>query len=157
MRKVKYLRAVVAAILIATMLCGGAMAASRSAKVTSPSMSVYKTKSTRRKIATLPHGATFKVTGISGNWAKITYKGKSGYAKLNNIMFTRRMKVVSTEKTPIKFMTKSSYRKHIYYTGTLAPGVTLYVTGIKGRYYLFVNENGSTMGYVKRSAVRKAA
>ena len=156
MRKAKYLKALVAAVLIAALLCGSAMA-SMSAKVSSSYMTVYKTKSTRNRIGGLKRGTSFQVTGISGDWAKISYKGRTGYAKLNNLVFSNRIKMVSTKSTPIKFMTKKSYKNRTYYTGTLSAGVTLYVAGIRGKYYLFYNQSGSTMGYVKKSAMRKVA
>ena len=156
MRKMKYLKAVAAAVLIAAMLCGSALAASQSAKVLSSSMSVYQTNSTKTRIGVLKKGTSIKVTGTSGSWAKISYKGKTGYAKLSDIVFNKRIKVVSTKSTPIKFITKQSYKKRTYYTGTLTAGVTLYVAGVNGSYYLFYDQSGSTMGYVKKSAVRKA-
>ena len=156
MRKAKYLKALVAAILIAALLCGSAMA-SMSAKVSSSSMTVYKTKSTRSKIGVLQHGTSFQITSISGDWAKVSYKGRTGYAKLGNIVFSNRIKMVSTKSTPIRFMTKKSYKNRTYYTGTLSAGVTLYVAGIRGSYYLFYDKSGSTMGYVKKSAMRREA
>ena len=154
MRRMRYLKAVVAMVLIAAMLCGSAMAASRDAKVFSPSMKVYNKN--RQTIASLSRGTSFTVTKISGNWAKISYGGKTGYAQMKDIVFNKRVKAVSTKETSIKFVTKSSYKKGTYYTGTLAKGVTLYIAGVKGDYYLFYNESGSAMGYVKKSAVRKA-
>ena len=156
MRKMKYLKAMAAAVLIVAMLCGSAMAASLGAKVFSSSMAVYKSASTGSRIGALGRGTSFKVTSISGSWAKISYKGKTGYAKMKDIVFNKHIKAVSTKSTPIKFMTKKSYRKGTYYTGTLSAGVTLYVAGVHGDYYLFYDESGSTMGYVKKSAVRRA-
>ena len=155
MRKMKYLKAVAAAVLIAAMLCGSAMAASMGAKVFSSSMPVYKSNSTRTRIGTLSKGTSFKVTKISGDWARISYKGKTGYAKMSDIVFNKRYKAVSTKSTPIRFMTKKSYKKHTYYTGTLSAGVTLYVAGVHGDYYLFYDKSGSTVGLVRKSAVRR--
>ena len=156
MRKINYGRAVIAAVLIVAMLCGSAFAASRDAKVFSSSMSVYKTASTRNKIGTLGQGTSFKVTDISGGWAKISYKGQTGYAKLSNIVFDKHVKAVSTNATSIRFITKKSYRNRTYYTGTLSAGVTIYLAGMNGSNYLFYDESGSVMGYVKKSAVRIA-
>lgn len=156
MRKAKFWKALVAAVLIAALLCGGALAATRSAKVFSSSMTVYKTKSTRSRVGVLRKGTSIKVTGIAGKWARISYKGHTGYAKLSNIAFNKRIKMVTTKSSSIRFMTKGSYRKNRYYTGTLAAGVTLYVAGINGREYLFYDESGKTVGYVKKSAVRRA-
>ena len=156
MRKMNYLKAVIAAVLIAAMLCGSALASSYGAKVFSSSMSVYRTESTRSRIGTLGRGTSFTVTGISGDWAKISYKGHTGYAKLSNIVFNKHVKAVTTASSSIRFITKKSYRNRTYYTGTLAAGVTIYLAGINGSYYLFYDESGSAMGYVKKSAVRTA-
>ena len=155
MRKAKFLKATLAVALILAMLCGSAMAA-RSAKVFSSSMAIYNSKSTNNQIGSLSHGSSFSVTSISGSWAKISYKGNTCYAKLSDIVFSKRVKVVSTKSTPIKFITKKSFKNRTYYTATLAPGTTLYVAGINGSYYLFYDETGSAMGYVSKSAVRKA-
>ena len=157
MRMRKYMKAVAAMVLIAAMLCGSALAASMGAKVFSTSMSVYSSNSTRNKIGTLKRGTSFTVTKVSGSWAKISYKGRTGYAKMKDIVFNKHVKAVSTKSTPIRFLTKSSYKKNTYYTGTLSSGVTLYVAGVNGSYYLFYDESGKVMGYVKKSAVRKAS
>ena len=155
MRKMNYLKAAIAAVLIAAMLCGSAMAA-RSAKVFSSSMAVYNSKSTDSQIGSLSHGTSFSVTGISGSWAKISYKGTTGYAKMSDIIFKNRVKAVTTKSSSIKFVTKKSYKKNTYYTGTLAAGVTIYVVGVHGSNYLFYDKTGKALGYVSKSAVRKA-
>lgn len=155
MRKRKWIRALVALTLVAAMLCGSAMAASLGAKVYSSYMTVYNSKSGSR-IGALGRGTSIQVTGVSGSWARISYKGRTGYAKLSDIVFNGRIKAVTTKSSSIRFMTKSSYKKGIYYTGTLAAGVTLYVAGIHGDNLLFFDASGNTMGYVKKSAVRKA-
>ena len=153
MRKMKCFKALAAALLIVVMLCGSAMAATMGAKVFSSSMAVYN--SNKQRVGRLSRGTSISVTSISGDWAKFSYRGRTGYAKLSDIVFNDRIKVVSTKATSIRFITKSSYKKNTYYTGTLSAGVTLYVAGISGKNYLFYNESGSVLGYVSKSAVRK--
>ena len=153
MRKMKCMKALAAALLIVVMLCGSAMAATMGAKVFSSSMAVYN--SGKKKIGKLGQGTSISVTAISGDWAKISYRGRTGYAKLKDIIFNSRIKMVSTKATPIRFITKNSYKKNTYYTGTLSKGVTLYVAGINGNNYLFFDGSGSVMGYVAKSAVQK--
>ena len=154
MRKMKCLKALAAALLIAAMLCGSALAASMGAKVVSPSMAVYNSR--KQQVGTLSMGTSLKVTAYSGKWAKISYKGNKYYAKLKDIAFDDRIKAVSIKSTPIQFVTKSSYKRNVYYTATLSAGVTLYVAGISGSNFLFFDESGTVMGYVSKSAVRKA-
>ena len=153
MRRMKYWKAAIAVVMIAVMLCGSAMAATMGAKVLMPSMAVYN--SGKQQIGTLRQGTSFSVTAISGDWARISYRGYTGYAQLKDIVFDSRIKAVSTKSTQIRFITKSSYKRSIYYTGTLAAGVTLYVAGINGSDFLFFDESGSVMGYVAKSAMRR--
>lgn len=151
-RRRRILKAVVAMVLIGALVCGSALAAGKSAKVFSSSMSIYNKKDGTR-IAALKRGTSFSVTSISGNWAKISYKGKTGYAKLKDIVFDKRIKVVTTRATSIRFITKASYKKGTYYTGTLAKGVTIYLAGVNGDNYLFFNKDESAVGLISKSAV----
>lgn len=156
MRRKMFWRAMVALVLVVAMLSGSAMAASKSAKVISSTMKVYKSKGSG-KLGVLRRGTSITVKGVSGSWAKISYRGKTGYARLKSIAFNSRVKAVTTEASSIKFITKSSYKKRTYYTGTLAAGITIYLAGENGSNYLFYSEDGSAMGYVRKSAVRKAS
>ena len=154
MRGMKYLKALIAAVLLVVMICGSAMAANMGAKVLAPSMAVYN--SDKQQVATLNRGTSFTVTATSGDWARISYRGYTGYAMLKDIVFNSHIKAVSTQSTKIRFITKESYKRNVYYTGTLAAGVTLYVAGINGDNFLFYDESGNVMGYVSKSAVRRA-
>ena len=157
MKRTSFLKAIVAMALIAALLCGGAMAASLDAKVVTSKMKVYSSVDDGAKlIGMLRRGASIKVLSTSEDMAKISYKGKTGYAPLKSIMFDKHVKVVSTKATPIKFATKKSYKRNTYYTGTLSAGVTLYVAGVNGDKYLVCNESGSAIGYVAKSALKKA-
>ena len=156
MRKKMIFRAMIALILVVAMLGGSALAASRSAKVFAPSMAVYRSVGSGR-VGTLRRGTSITVKGVRSGWAKISYKGKTGYARLKNIEFNNRTKAVTTEASSIRFLTKNSYRKHTYYTGTLAAGITVYLAGMNGDNYLFYSEDGSAVGYVSKSAVRRAS
>ena len=155
MRKMKWFKAALALVLIAVLVCGGAMAESKGAKVLSASMSVYNSMSSRNRLGSLKRGTSVTVESISGDWAKISYRGKTGYARTKDLVFNKHYKAVTTTSSSIKFVTRSSYRKNTYYTGTLAAGVTLYLAGVKGSYYLFYDSTGDVMGYVKKSAVRR--
>lgn len=156
MRKGMILRAMVALVLALTLLSGSAMAASRGAKVYTASMTVYRSAG-KGRIGVLPRGTSVSVKSVSGSWAKITYRGKTCYARVKNLAFNSHVKAVTTESSSIKFITKSSYKKRTYYTGTLAAGITIYLAGESGGNYLFYSEDGSAMGYVRKSAVQKAS
>jgi len=148
----KMFKSAVCMVLIAVMLSSGALAA-YSAKVLYPTMKVYN--SGKQVVDTLKQGKSIKVTDISGDWAKISYNGNTGYAKMKDIIFNKRIKAVSTKATSIRFVTKKSYKEGTYYKATLAKDVTVYVVGLNGSQALIENEDGTALGYVKLSALRK--
>jgi len=149
----KMFKTIIALALIAVMLCSGAMAASYGAKVLSTSMGVYN--ASKDMIGSLDQGTSIKVTAVSGNWARISYKGNVGYAQLKDIIFNNRIKAVSTKDTAIRFVTKASYSENTYYKATLAANTGVYVVGKRGSYALISNAEGTALGYVKASALRK--
>ena len=149
----KMFKSMVVLALVAVMLCSTAMAASYSAKVLSNTMTVYN--SSKQSAGALVRGTSIKVTAVSGDWAKISYKGKTGYAKLSNIIFDKKVKVVANQDTGIRFVTRESYAKNQYYSATLAAGTAVYVVGKKGSEALISNASGSAIGYVKLSALNK--
>lgn len=139
--------------LIAAMCCSSALAASYGAKVLSSSMTIYS--GSKEEMGTLKQGTSIRVTAMSGSWARISYKNRTYYAQLKDIIFNSRIKAVSTKKTTIRFVTKQSYKANTYYKATLAAGTPVYVAGFNGDTLLISNASGSVLGYVKRSAVKK--
>lgn len=142
-----------ALVLIAALLCPGALAASYSARVLSRSMNVYS--SSKEQLGTLDQGTNITVTAISGDWVRFSYRGNSYYAKLKDVIFNKRIPATSTKKTPIRFVTKASYKANTYYKATLAAGTSMYVVGLNGNNALVTNASGSALGYVKLSALKK--
>ncbi len=157
MRKMfKMAKVLVVLTLLAALLCSSALAASYGAQVLMPSMNVYGVSGSQKvKIGQLKQGTDFTVTAISGNWARISYKGKTGYAKLEDMIFDKKIKAVASEDTAIKFVTRKSYEEGTYYKATLEAGTTVYVVGKKGSYALVKNASGSALGYVKASDLKK--
>ena len=151
MRMRRYLKATVALALVAALLSGTALA--MGARVITPGMAVYN--SSAQQVGVLGRGTSFDVTAINGGWARISYRGYTGYAQLSNMMFNKSIRAVTTTASGIRFMTRDSYAHGRYYTGTLAAGVPLYIRGIAGNYLLFLNTSGSVLGYIPMSAVRR--
>lgn len=149
----KIIKTVLALALILATLCSSALAASYGAKVLVNNMSVYNSE--KEVAGSLDQGTSIKVTAMSGDWVRISYKGKTGYAKIEDICFNNGIKAVSTKDTSIRFVTKESYSENTYYKGTLAAGTGLYVVGKKGDYAL-VSNGSDALGYVKLSALTKA-
>lgn len=156
MQKRGFLKALVALMLVMALLSGSALAATKSAKVFSSSMTVYRSRGGKR-VGLMRHGASVTVKGVSGSWAKISYRGKTCYVHLKDLEFNKHVKAVTTQSSSIRFITKNSYRKRTYYTGSLAAGVTIYIAGSRDGCYLFYSEDGSAMGLVPKNAVKKAS
>lgn len=149
----KMIKTAIILALAVVMLCSSALAASYGAKVLVNNMPVY---SAEKKVAgTLDQGTSVKVTGMKDGWVRISYKGKTGYAKLENIAFKNGVKAVATKDAAIRFVTKASYSDNTYYKATLAAGTGVYVVGKKNGYALITNDAGSALGYVKLSALKK--
>lgn len=146
-----------AAALVLALLCGSALAASYDAKALASSMDVYgKSGSSKVKLGSLKRGTSFKVTAVSGDWARISYKGRTGYAKLEDIIFSKGVKAVASKDVSIRFVTKESFKQNVYYSATLAAGTGVYVVGKKDDNFLVMNASGSALGYVDASALSKS-
>lgn len=150
----KIFKSIVVLALVAVMLCSSAMAASYGAKVLTNTMTVYN--SSKQAAGALIRGTEIKVKGISGDWARISYNGKTGYAKLSGIIFNKKIPAIATSDTAIRFVTRESWNKNQYYSATLAAGSGIYVVGKNGSEALVSNGDGSAIGYVKLSALKKA-
>ena len=156
----KMFKRIVAAVMIVTMLCGGAMAATHKANVITKSMKVYaKPSLSLEPIGSLKQGTAFKVLAVSdtGNWAKISYKGRTGYALMKNILFAKRVKAVVTKDTTMRFVTKVSYQNKQAFEAALLKGTPVYVVGhFKGE-LLVENADGDVLGVVNMKHVKKVA
>ena len=157
MRKsVLFARRLLVLALAVALLCGSAMAASYGAKVLVPSMTVYgNSDGNATALGSLKQGTSITVKAVSGDWARISYKGRTLYAKLDDIIFNKHVKAVSNRDTAIKFVTKESYAKNTYYSATLSAGTTVYVVGKNGDQLLVTNASDSALGYVNASALSK--
>lgn len=154
MRKVS--RMIVALAMALMLLTGSAMAATYSAKVLADSMDVYGVSNGERvKLGSLKQGTSFKVTKISGDWARISYKDHTGYAKVGDMIFSNRIKAVAVKDASLKFVTKESFKQRVYYKATLAAGTGVYVVGKRDDKLLISNGRGTALGYVDASALVK--
>lgn len=151
----KILKRIVSALLLAVMLSGAAMAAAYKANVITGSMKVYN--QSREHIGSLPQGTEFYVTAISENknWARISYCGKTGYASMQNILFQKRIPVVSVRNASMRFVTKASFKLGKAFTATIAPGTHVYMVGYYNGYLLIENSTGSGLGVVKASDFKR--
>lgn len=151
----KALKMMISALLIAVMLCGGAMAASYKANVITSNMEIYNIN--KQQIGSLPRGTEFTVNAISknGNWAKISYKGKTGFASMQNIMFQNVIKAVCYKETDMVFVTKSSFKAGEAYKAKVGLGTVVNVVGYYDGYLLLESDSGNAIGVVKVNCFKK--
>lgn len=123
--------------------------ASFKANVYTSSMKVYSYPSASSKyyLGSLREGTEITVTAYRGNWAKIKYKGKTGYALISCMASQNRSKAYTAKSTPVYRSASSSSKK----LGTLGKGEIVYITGKSGSYYLVENYSGSASGYIYKS------
>ena len=139
----------ICAILTALLLVAcapAALATSYSAKINSSACKVYKSASTSSKVLCSDvKDLSVSITGYSGDWAKIEYKGYTGYVKCEYLTLRSRLTAYTAKSTPVYKRASSSSSK----LGTLGTGSTVYVVGMDDGYYRIQNRSGSVTGYVK--------
>ena len=150
------LRKMLIALLMLALLGGGALAASYGAQVLPSSMPVYAAKSTSAaKLGSLSQGTSFTVTAISGDWARISYKNRTGYARMRHILFDKHISAVAVKDTKLTFWTEASRKRGVQYRATLAAGTRVYVVGMAEGRLLVTNDTDSALGYVSASVLVK--
>ena len=139
----------ICAILTALLLVAcapAALATSYSAKINSSACKVYKSASTSSKVLCSDvKDLRVSITGYSGDWAKVSYKGNTGYVKCEYLTLSSRLPAYTAKSTPVYKRAASSSSK----LGTLGTGSTVYVVGMDDGYYRIQNRSGSVTGYVK--------
>ena len=150
------LRRMLIALLMLALLGGSALAASYGAQVLPSSMPIYAAKSTSSaKLGSLSQGTSFTVTSITGDWARISYKNRTGYARMRHILFDKHISAVAVKDTKLTFWTKASQKRGVHYRATLAAGTKVYVVGMAEGRLLVTNASDSALGYVSASALVK--
>ena len=147
------MRRLIAILLLAVFLMNMgacALAASFKARINSSSARVYKSPSTSSKYLSGGRGLTVTVTAYSGSWARISYKGYTGYIQLKYLNRTDPLKAYTAKSTPVYRSASSSGR-----LGTLPVNSTVYVVGKSGSYYRIQNASGSLTGYVRTTTLSK--
>lgn len=140
----KWICAILAVALLVA-CAPAALATSYSAKINSSACKVYKSASTSSKVLCSDvKDLNVSITGYSGDWAKIEYKGYTGYVKCEYLTLRNRLTAYTAKSTPVYKRASSSSK-----LGTLGTGSTVYVVGMDDGYYRIQNRSGSVTGYVK--------
>lgn len=141
---------VLAIVILASANISPALAASISVKVNS-NTKVYSSPSTSSASLPMQKGLNLKLTGISGNWARVKYNGVTGYCNIACLNTTTRYPGYTSRKTNIyKSATTNSAK------ATLPANTKVYVIGKSGSYFRVQNASGSVTGYVKGSDLSKS-
>ena len=140
----------IAMLVILTMACltPAALAASFKAKINSSSSAVYTRPSTSgTRICRGVKGVTVTVTDYSDGWAKISYRGNTGYMQIKYLDLNSRITAYTEKKCSVYRTASSSSSK----LGSLSRGTTVYVIGMDGSYCRIQNKSGSVTGYIRAS------
>ena len=142
----RILTALLAALMLMTACAPAALATSFKATINSSSARVYSSPSTSSKYS-LPalKNATVTVTGYAGGWARISYKGNTGYMQIKYLNLTSRIKAYAAKSSNVYKSASSSSSR----LGTIPRGCAVYVIGVSGDYCRIQNRSGSVTGYVK--------
>ena len=143
-------RRILAVVLASILLTAGFVPsafASVAAKVNSSSARVYKSASTKAASIQVPKNLSVSITAISGNWAKVSYKGNTAYMPLRWLTPTEKTAGYATGSTPV-------YNNNLKQMCTISSGTCVYVLGTIGNYYLVMNSSGS-LGYIQDGKLSK--
>lgn len=121
--------------------------ASISVKVRSSSARVYRSASTKAESRKVPADLKLTITGISGSWAKVSYKGKTAYMKLSALAPTKKATGYVTKNATVY---DSSGKK----VDTVSKGTALCVVGTVNDHYCVVNKAGK-VGFMKTGTLSK--
>lgn len=150
----KKLRIVLSTLLVLVSLFTGCVSALAdfTATVYTSEMKVYSRNNTasRYLLGNLKKNTSFTVKATSGNWAKITYKGKTGYALISDMKSSKKT-TMYTNRAVTAYQKPSSSSKSL---GKLAKNTKVYMVGMSGSYYLVENSKGKT-GYIAKEALSK--
>ncbi len=143
------------AVILLLMLLPVAALADYSAVVTASKMKVYSTNKVNDKyyLGYLKKNIEFTVVATSGNWARITYQGRTGYAQLKDMKkkaATQTKQLAYTNQMTKLYQKASSSSKVL---NTLTADYPVYITGTSGSYYLVTNYDGKGSGYIKKTCL----
>lgn len=148
MKNLKALLALTLALILAFGASVDAFAESYKASVYASVMNVYSkaSASEKYKIGELKKGTSFTVTQTSGDWAKISYDGKKGYARIADMKNSEK-KTMYIKSDCKMYKTASSGGSVVR---SYSASTKVYMVGKSGDYYLIDDGNGHT-GYIRKS------
>lgn len=143
----KILCAVMAVLLIIS-ISGAALAASVSVKVNTSGARFYKSASTSSASLPMKKGLQLTLTGVNGAWARVKYKGVTGYCALSALNTTSRYPGYAKSGAYVYQSASTSSAKKAVPVNT-----KVYVVGMSGSFLRVQNSSGSITGYMKSSSL----
>ena len=118
-------------------------------KVYSSSARFYSSASSSAASLRLPKGLSLTLTGVSGKWAKVRYKGHTGYMALSSLNTAKRYAAYVKKNTYLYSRASTSSKKV-----SVGVNTKVYIVGRSGRFYRVQNSRGVT-AYVKASCLSR--
>lgn len=146
----KYMKIILCLAMAAALALPTALA-STSAKVNSGSARLYSSDSSSSNSVPLEKGMSVTVKDVSGDWAKVSVKGVTGYVPVKYLNASSRYAAYTTKSTYVYKSASSSSDKV-----SVGANTKLYVVGVSGDYLRVQNSSGSKTGYVAASAVSRS-
>ena len=146
----KTIKRMMCILMVALLALPGAMA-STAAKVNSGSARLYSSDSSSSNSVPLEKGTSVSVKTVSGDWAKVSVKGVTGYVPVKYLNASSRAAVYTSKDTYVYKSASSSSDKV-----SVGVNTKLYVVGVSGDYLRVQNSSGSRTGYVAASAVSRS-
>ena len=145
------LTAVVLTVLLLLTMASPALAETFSAIVTAEEMMVYRDAKLQAQAGTLPKDTIVRIRAYSGRAAKISYSGKTGYAKVADMKSVDDVAKKAVVNANTKVYKKPSDDAK---TAKVKKGSKVYVLSWSGK-WAQVEKDGS-VGYMKLTALDKA-
>lgn len=146
----KMIKRILCLAMVALLALPVAMA-STSAKVNSASARLYSSDSSSSSSVPLEKGMSVSVKDVSGDWAKVSVKGVTGYVPVKYLNTASRY-TAYTNKSTYVYKSASSSSDRV----SVGVNTKLYVVGVSGDYLRVQNSSGSKTGYVAASAVSRS-
>lgn len=151
--KRKLLVNLIALFTLMLLIVPAAQARSFGAEVISGRMACYsrQTASKRYYLGSLKKGAHVTVLSHGRRWAKIQYRNRVGYARIEDMAAFRRVRRYAKRRVTA-YQGTSPISTVV---GTLKRGTAVYVVGSKDGYRLIENESGSKRAYVPADSLSR--
>ena len=147
----KYIEKLLCAVLALMLMLSSIAQASDSAKINSDSARFYSSRSTSSDSVSLKKGTSVTVKSVSGDWAKASYKGVTGYVPVKYLNSSSRYSAYISRDTYV-YRSASSSSDRV----SIGKNTKVYVVGVSGDFLRVQNSGGSATGYVSASCVSRS-